>query len=228
MCVKKITLRVLFVLGLITLTACSSVATQKQHSLAYKTLEASGYSQLSNKPQLSKKQNRYATEQIAKLNAYRELARQLYSEKLVNGISVAEQVIKNESFRIYADLFLREAKIKNTIIFSNQKRIDLELSLSPRFYYCFSTTVDVVNQCLKQDNKVSFTRVGYKQVPVQAVNLDCVYTDCARQLSVSGFSKKKNSFDSAMLDYGLYDSEWTINMALKTVLRYFVATEVHF
>lgn len=226
---KKIILRILFVIGLITLTACASVATtQKRDSFAYKALVASGYSQLSNKPQLSQKQNRYTTEQIAKLNAYRALAKQLYSEKLSNGMTVADQVIKNESFRTYADLYLREAKVKNSTIFSNQQRIELELRLSPRFYYCFSTTVAAVNQCLKQDDKVSFTRVGYKQVPVNTVNLDCVYTDCARGLSVSGFSKKKNSFDSAMLDYGLYDSEWTINMALKTVLRYFVATEVHF
>ncbi|MCK5828895.1 MAG: hypothetical protein KAH20_01160 [Methylococcales bacterium] len=225
---KKIILRVFFVLSLIILTACSAVNTQKQNYFVYKTLVASGYSQLSNKAHLSPSQNRYASEQTAKLNSYRALAKQLYSEELTGGMTVADQVIKNESFRTYLDLFLREAKVIDSTVFSNQQKLVLELKLSPRFYACFSTTVDVVNRCLKQDDKMAFTRVGYKQVPVNTVNLDCVSLDCASQLSVSGFSKKKNSFDSAMLDYGLYDREWTINMALKSVFRYFVINRVNF
>lgn len=227
--VKKVLIKILLIIGLLQLVACSSVTIKESTNfIPRKLLVANGYAQTSIEPQLSLRQSQYKMEQAAKIEAYRELAKQLYSEKVTDRTTVADQVIKDETFRTYLDLFLREAIVKDFVHFADQKKITLELSLSPRFYYCFSSTVDVVTQCLKQDNKTPFTRVGYKQVPLSVVNLDCISSYCDSQISVSGFSKKKNSVDSAMLSYGLYDSDWTINMALKSALRYFALTKVNF
>ncbi len=221
-------LRILLLVSLIYLTACSPVSTKKPDFIYNKVLSATSYSPLPDESGLSQSHKNAIAEQNAKLNAYRDLAGQLYNEKLATGITVAEQVIQHEVYRTYLDLFLREAKIKQAEAFSNRKRVVLELNLSRRFYYCFSGLVGVVTQCLNQDKKIAFTRVGYQHVPLTVVNLDCVSSDCTSQLSVSGFSKKKNPVDSAMLDYGLYDSEWTVNMAIKSAFRYFGITKAHF
>lgn len=206
--------------------ACTSVATKPVASTTkiYKTLYADGYSQFRNIPQLTQVQNQYAAEQAAKLNAYRELAKQLYLEQLSEELVIADQVLKNDLYRVYLDLFLREANIIKSTQIAEQNKITLQLNLTPRFYHCFSFTVKTVTGCIQEDNKIPYTRVGYQHVPLSTINLSCASTDCSTQLVVSGFSEEKNALDRTMLDYGLYDSEWTVNIALRAALRYFINT----
>jgi hypothetical protein len=223
--VKKLTFSTLLTVILMLLVGCGSVSTKAVESSApenIRTLLASGYSQLRNRPQMTQVQNTFAMEQSAKLNAYRELAKQIYNEKLKNGLVVADQVLKDEVYRIFLDLFLREAQVVESKTIADQKKIVLALSITPRFYQCFSGAVAVVAQCLQEDNKIPFTRIGYQHAALSRVNLSCAASGCIAPLSVSGFSKEKDAVDSALLDYGLYDTEWTANMALKTFLRYFV------
>ena len=224
---KKFTLRVLLSISVIILAACSSTTKTLDYTLmpdsadfvADKVLLASGYSVLRFFPQLTPVQNQYAIEQSAKLNAYRALAKQIYTEQLFEGRVVADQVMKDEVYRIYLDLFLREARVVESRVIADQHKILLELTLTPRFYQCFSATATVVSQCLQEDNKIPFTRIGYNKAPISTVNLACL--DCADQLSVAGFSKEKHALDRALLSAGLYDAEWTVNMGVKIMLRYF-------
>ena len=132
-------------------------------------------------------------------------------------------MIKDEPFRVYVDLFLREAKVVESRHLADQQKVLLRLYLSPRFYHCISSTVERVSQCLQEDNKTPFTRIGYQQAPVSTVNLAC--SDCEAQLSVSGFSKEKHGVDGFLLDAGLYDTEWAVNMATKAMLRYFFISQ---
>ena len=100
---KKLTFKISLVVLLLMLAACSSTATKPPESTvhsSHRILLASGYSQLQNLPHLSQIQNRLSVEQRAKLNAYRALAKQLFREKLSEKLSVAEQVIKAEPYRI--------------------------------------------------------------------------------------------------------------------------------
>lgn len=227
---KQIILKVLLIFYLITLSACSTVSTKTQDIIAHtqnKVLLASGYSKLPNTTQLTQTQKRQVTEQTAKLNAYRALAKQLYREPLDNNILVADQVIKNEVFRIYLDLFLREAKVLESKTILDQQKVTLALNLTPRFFQCISSTVNIVTHCLQEDNKTVFTRIGYQQAELSTVNLACAY-NCSSPLYVSGFSKEKSGLDKKMLSHGLYDSEWTINIALRSALRYFILTELIF
>ena len=235
MLMKKLTLRVLLSISVIMLTACSSLTTKPQDStstsdstviVADKVFQASGYSTLRSQPQLTQVQNQYAVEQKAKLNAYRDLALQIYREKLFDGRIVADQVIEHEAYRIYLDLFLREARVMESRHIADQQKVALELNLTPRFYQCFSATVAGVMQCLREDNKVPFTRVGYQKVPVSTLNLAC--SDCADQLSIAGFSKEKNSVDSALLNVGLYDSQWMVDMGVKLLLNYLYLSQIVF
>jgi hypothetical protein len=203
------------------LVACSSIETKPADPVVHnagKVLRAKGYADLGRLAHLTDAQNQIVAEQNAKINAYRELARQLYKENLASNLVVADQVIKEESFRVYLDLFLREARLVDSKLNANQKRVVLTLVLTPRFYHCISSTVARVESCLREDDKVQFTRIGYQRALESTVNLSC--SDCSSQLSVSGFSKEKSALDKALLDVGMYDSQWGGNMAVTTAIRY--------
>lgn len=231
---KKLLLIVLTSYFYLSLIGCSKTRqhleldnTEKFSTDLKKTLTAQGVGKVRKNQYVSIKNQYELAKQAAKIKAYRELAKQLYSEKVTSNFSVADQVIGHEKFRVYTDLYIRNAKeTENNTIFG-QTSVTLELILSSRFYYCLSS-LEGVNQCLLEDQKEPFTRVGYQVVPVSNTHLGCMDTHCFSQFSVSGFTKQKNTVDRAMLDYGLYDSEWIINMALKSAFRYFVLTRPTF
>lgn len=221
--------RLLWIIVSMTLAACSSVATKPDELVIKKTdkvLTAQGYSRLQKISSLTQKQHQFAQEQAATVSAYRSLAKQLYQEKLADGLLVADQVIKAEPFRVYFDLFLRQAKVLQSKKVYGQKSVSLSLVITPRFYKCISSSVKVVLHCLREEGKIQFTRIGYKQAAASTVNLNCY--GCSSQLSVSGFSKKKNTVDSVMLRAGLYDAEWLGNMAVSVLSRYGVLTHLVF
>lgn len=207
------------------LAACSSISTKfdmADTQKSAKVLTVQGGSQLPKQAHLTEQQNRFELEQAATINAYRKLAGLLYKEILADDLLVADQVIKAEAFRIYVDLFLREA---NVIGFENiyeQKKVSLALTLSPRFYQCVSTTVTKVSQCLLEDNKIPFTRIGYQKSPVSTVNLSCY--GCSSQFSIAGFSKEKDIVSRVMLEAGFYDVGWLSNMAATAIARYWFIT----
>lgn len=219
-------IRLLIVLVSMTLVACSSIATKPAAEAVDKVLMAHGYSRIQHQAHLTSVQNQFSIEQKAKIDAYRNLAKQLYIERLENDLLVADQVIKEERFRIYFDLFLREARVVESQVIADQKRVGMALSLTPRFYSCISTTVARVAQCLREDDKVQFTRIGYQTAAVSTVNLSC--PGCSLQLSVSGYSADKNILDRGLLNVGLYDSEWIGNMAVSTMIRYWYLTSFIF
>ncbi len=198
---KKLGVKILLLSGLLGLIGCASVDTQKAESMGGEILVASGFSPL---PYFSK--HYYKGEQKAKLNAYRALVKQVYHLPLSTGVSVADQVMAYDVFRVYIDLFLREATVHESSIILDQQKVVLTLNLSPRFYQCISTTPEVARQCIQDSGKIPFTRVGYRKVPMTVVDLNCTSSDCAELLSISGFVKDKKP-DAAMLDYGLYDRE---------------------
>jgi hypothetical protein len=208
------------------LVACSSTAQLIGISslVEQKNLSADGYSKTRNLPQLTQTQNQFSTEQRAKLMAYRDLAKQLYQLKLDDELTVADQVIKDELFRTYFDLFLREAKVIDKKMIADQQKVSLALTLTPRFYQCFSTTAAIVSNCLQEDNKIQFTRIGYQSAPLSTVNLSCAASNCAHQLHVSGFSEEKHGLDNALLNIGFYDTEWTLDMGLNLMLNYLLIT----
>lgn len=224
---KKNILTMLIIVACIQLTACSSLGLkpyQSKPQFTTKTIQAYGDSFVSHDRQLTDTENRFATEQAAKINAFRLLAEKVFDETLIDNLKVADQIITDESYRLYLDIFLREAKVIGYTSIADRKRVSLELSLTPRFYQCFSSTIQVVSKCLEEDNKIPFSRLGYQQVPTSTVNMACASSSCFGELSVSGFSKEKNVVDRTLLNFGLYDTEWTANMALKTWLRYFFIT----
>ncbi len=206
----------------LVLTACSGL--QKQETVAARSslLQATGYSDIQPLAHLTAVQNKFATEQDATINAYRKLAKQLYQLKLSNGVSVAQKVVSQDDFRVYLDLFLREARVESSSKQLGRQKVVLGLLVNPRFHYCLSSQ-QRVRACLLEDDKMPFTRLGYQRVESNIVNLACV--DCYTQLSVAGFADNRNQIDHAMLNYGLYDSGWLANMATSVLIRYWFLTQ---
>lgn len=208
------------------LAACSSVGSNKPDTPAAvttgKALRATGYSHFDDSGKVSVNQRWLMAQQTAKLNAYRGLADQLYKEVLDGKNTVGSQVMRDEVYRVYFDTYLRGALAVDYRTVKDVLMATVELKLSPRFFRCMSGDADVVNQCLQDDGKLPFTRIGYKPATTTSVNMACDNRDCSDQLYVQGFSKERNRVDDALLDAGLYDVEWMVRTGADLTARYFL------
>jgi hypothetical protein len=210
-----------WVLMVLALNGCAAVGDKHADvSSAGKTLRATGYSRFDDSGKLAVNQRWLQAQQAAKLDAYRGLADLLYQEKLGNQTTVGAQVMRDEVYRVYLDSYLREARAADYRTVRDSLKTTLELHLSPRFYQCMSGDTVLAGQCLQEDNKLAFTRLGYKTATVTSANLACGARDCSDQYYVSGFSKKPNVVDDTLLEAGLYDVEWIANTGLRTIFQY--------
>lgn len=213
---KQILFRLFFIfITAVLLTACAGNQVKndgvKTPDKIHKVITATGQSVLTQAAGLSEQQIKLKAEQKAKMRAYRSLAAALYHEKLNGAKTVASLVMRDESYRVYVDLFLREAKSGDSQILGKTLLTQLNLSLTDRFYRCMNATVEGIRRCLLEDNKMQFTRLGYNSAEVKTVNLACGAADCSDLFHVGGFNRQKNGFDRGLLSAGLYDSEWIVN-----------------
>lgn len=185
-----------------------------------KTLRADGYSRFDNSGNLKVKQRWLSAQQLAKLNAFRALADQLYYEPVGGGATVGTQVVRNEVYRVYLDTYLREARAADYRAVQDNLKTTLQLQLTPRFYQCMGGDEAQVGRCLQEDDKLAFTRLGYKRATSTTANLACGMADCSDQFYVAGFGKQPNAVDGVLLESGWYDLEWTVNTGARTIINY--------
>lgn len=215
-------------LALSLLAGCSSLGNKTEvtgQSLTPKTLHATGYSRFDDSGQVPVNQRWLSAQQAAKLDAYRGLADLLYKEALDGQKTVGSQVMSDEAYRIYVDTYLREARAVDYRTVRDTLKATLELKLSPRFYRCLSGDIGVVSQCLQEDNKLAFTRIGTKPATVASANLACGSRDCSDQFYVQGFSKERNPVDNFLLNAGMYDVEWAAHTSVNIIGRYIFMQE---
>ncbi|TPQ25409.1 hypothetical protein [Methylomonas koyamae] len=216
-------LRIIGLAACLGLAACTSLSGKNAESVQQtKTLRASGFSSFDNSGRLSVNQRWLQAQQAAKLEAFRGLADQLYREPLDNGDTVGAKVMRDETYRVYLDTYLRGAAASDYRTVKDNLKATLELQLSPRFYRCMSGGAGNVNQCLQEENKVPFTRLGYKEATVTSANLACGVRDCNDLYYVSGFSKQPNLLDDVLLDAGFYDAQGIVNTGARGFLQYFL------
>jgi len=214
-------LTTMMMLATLMILGCAQVGSRDSMAVTDKTLVASGYSQFADVGVLQKVNQRWlSAQQVAKLNAYRSLADQLYYESLGNNKTVGSQVVQSEVYRVYLDTYLRNAQAVDYLTVKNSLKATLQLKLTPRFYQCMSSDLVGARQCLQEDDKLAFTRIGYKTASLSSKNLACAQLDCSDQFFVKGFSKDRNVVDDAMLDAGFYDLEWTVNTGARTLFNY--------
>lgn len=214
-------------LVLITLVLCGCASVNSHDTVSTapasnKTLMANGNSRFDDSGRLSVNNRWLSAQQLAKLNAYRGLADQLYYEPLGENKTVGSQVISHEVYRVYLDIYLRGARATDYRTAQNNLKTTLELTLTPRFYQCMSGDVALVSQCIQEEDKLAFTRLGYKAAARTTTNLACGNVDCSDQFYVSGFSKERNAVDSVLLNAGFYDVQWTVNTGARMIFNYLI------
>lgn len=199
---------------------CASIDSKSVVSADSKTLSASGYSRFDESGNVPVNQRWLMAQQAAKLDAYRGLSDLLYKEPLDGQKTVGSQVMSDEAYRVYLDTYLRGARAVDYRTVKDTLKATLSLKLTPRFYRCMAGDAAVVGQCLQDDNRLPFTRIGYKPATMASVNMACGNRDCSDQLYVQGFSKDRNPVDNALLNVGFYDLEWTAHTGADVFSRY--------
>lgn len=218
---KRRLLVFLSILVLLLLAGCASVSQQPPTvaAISSKTVSANGYARFDDSGAIQVKQRWLSTQQQAKLNAYRGLADQLYYEPVGGHKTVGLQVVSQEAYRIYLDGYLRDAKASDYLTVKDTLKTTMTLTLTPRFYQCMGGDTVQVNRCLQEDHKLDFTRLGFKPAQTTTVNLACGNRDCSDQFYVQGFSKEVSKFNAALLDAGLYHSQWLLNTGGRTLFN---------
>ncbi len=216
-------------LALSVLAGCSSLggkpAALANQNTSIKTLRANGFSQLEETPNLPANHSWLMAQNAAKSDAYRNLADQLYTEALDRQNTVGTQVMKDEAYRVYLDIYLREARAVDYRTVQDTLNATMELNLTSRFYRCMSGDKVIVKQCLQEDNKLPLTRLGNRPAMTSTVNLACGTRDCGEQYYVQGFSKERNPVDNVLLNVGMYDLEWDAHTGASLFARLFFLQE---
>ncbi|MCK9605593.1 MAG: hypothetical protein M0R33_03980 [Methylomonas sp.] len=202
----------------VTLTGCAAL-NWRDEAVTSKTLLADGYSRFDDSGRLNVNNRWLSAQQVAKLNAYRGLADQLYFEPLAENKTVGSQVISHEVYRVYLDIYLRSAQATDYRTVRDSLKTTLKLTLTPRFYQCMRGDAVQAKQCIQEDNKLAYSRLGYKTALTTSANLACGTIDCSDQFAVGGFSKDRNPVDSLLLNVGLYDMEWIANTGARTLFN---------
>jgi outer membrane protein FlgP len=226
--VKSVLVKIWIVFLTSLLTACTWTGVNKAKSSEYlpKQLQATGFHAISHLPGLTQRQAKFQAEQGARMQAYRQLASQLYQEKLSEGRNVAAQVMADEIYRIYFDTYLRDAVLTTNQESAQSVTASLKLELTPQFYRCMDGQASYVAQCLQSSGKIPFTRIGYNKAESRTVNLACGSAACDGLFHVGGFNRQKNSVDRTLLNAGLADGEWIVNTSGRLVSHFILLNTI--
>lgn len=85
------------------------------------TLNATGYAAVNNAvcagqcERLSTAQRKLLAMRASRLDAYRAMAEQVYGLRIEGGSTVASLALKDDSFKVYIDAFIRGARVTNVV-----------------------------------------------------------------------------------------------------------------
>ena len=125
-------------------TASASASAQAQQSDAAPTtpvkLLAVGHGSPGAYTQYTHAQQRLMAMRAAQVDAYRNLAEQVYGFRVWGGTSVSAFATQNDTVRSYVDAFIRGARVVNmTSIADGNFEATVELEVSPQFYHCITS-----------------------------------------------------------------------------------------
>ncbi len=121
---------------LIAITACTNNY-YSNNVVVTKTIEAVGYSNTSNFEKYPQAQRQLLAIRGAKLDAYRNLAEELYGVRIRSNTTVKDMVVKNDSYRAYIDAVVRGAHVETITPRDNGVyEVEVNLTLTRDFYDC--------------------------------------------------------------------------------------------
>ncbi|MBE0468560.1 MAG: LPP20 family lipoprotein [Methyloprofundus sp.] len=188
----------LFVLTVLSISifACTPQKVAKIQVPPVKILTAMGYGATDMFSNYSPAQRRLMGMRASKMDAYRNLAEQIYGVRIHGHTTVSAMAVQNDSYRTYIDAFLKGARVLSiTAVDADTYETVLEITLTPKFFTCLSGTAAIHSQCLNgfnsnhnhySDNISPETKVA----SLSAYN--CNSIDCYKYPDISGFYNKQH------------------------------------
>jgi len=141
----------------------------------------------------SPEQRRLMSMRASKLDAMRNLAEQIYGIQIQGHTTVSDMVVRNDDYRIYLDTFIRGARIKSiTALNNNTYESVVEITLTPKFFTCFSGEASSYSQCFTKQQQYTAKKTPGLKVAKADESLTCDSSECYNSPSISGFYNKAN------------------------------------
>jgi len=170
------------------LFSCSKQRITKVKVPPIKVLSAMGYGTADMYKNYSPEQRRLMSMRASKMDALRNLAEQIYGVRIHGHTTVSDMVVRNDSYRSYIDAFLKGARVKSiTALNNNTYESVVEITLTPKFYSCFSGEARAYSQCFgnryvnNSTPAVTLARAG---------NFTCSSLECYKAPDIAGFYNK--------------------------------------
>lgn len=136
--------RLAFMLGVAALAGCQSAGTRPNPAadaaipMEGQKVVAVGHGAMGvNTAQVSLGQQKLMAMRAARIDAYRNLAEQVYGVRISGGTAVASFASQNDTVRTYVDAFMRGARVVNsTNSTDGNYEVTVELDLTPAFMAC--------------------------------------------------------------------------------------------
>lgn len=187
----------LFVLTLLSISifACAPQRVVKIQVPPIKILTAMGYGTSDIFSNYSPAQRRLMSMRASKMDAYRNLAEQIYGVRIHGHTTVSAMAVKNDSYRTYIDAFLKGARVTSiTAVDADTYETVLEITLTPKFFTCLSGTAAIHSQCLNGvGHRQNYSENTLPEVSIASIsNYKCNSIDCYQFPAVSGFYNKEH------------------------------------
>jgi len=157
-----------------------------------KILTAMGYGTADMFKNYSPEQRRLMSMRSSKMDAYRNLAEQIYGVRIHGHTTVSDMVVQNDSYRTYVDAFIKGARVKSiTAINTNTYETVVEITLTPKFFTCLSGTAALHSQCQTSRSHYSDNTPPIQPTIASISHYKCNSIDCYQYPDISGFYNKE-------------------------------------
>jgi len=184
---------IFLIIMIISVVACAPKRIAQIQVPPIKILTAMGYGTADMFKNYSPEQRRLMSMRSSKMDAYRNLAEQIYGVRIHGHTTVSDMIVQNDSYRTYVDAFIKGARVKSiTAINTSTYETVVEITLTPKFFTCLSGTAALHSQCHTN------TRSHYSNndTPIQPIiasisHYNCNSIDCYKYPDISGFYNKE-------------------------------------
>ncbi|GAB4269392.1 MAG: hypothetical protein Kow0065_19490 [Methylomicrobium sp.] len=172
-----------------------------------KTLSSIGYGTVNREQQyrLTPTQRKLMAIRASKMDALRALTEQVYGVSIDGHTTVEEMAIKNDSYRVFVNAFLRGARVNSTVsIDRDTYETVMELDLTPTFYRCVMGVGSCTYQAQPTPPTYTYPAPPSQTIAPPAVNygplsLNCNSLDCYPYPKTKGFGRQDDESKPSLI-----------------------------
>ncbi len=187
-------LKQILIVVLITLStvACAPKRIAQNPLYPTKTLTAIGYGTADMFKNYSPEQRRLMSMRSSKMDAYRNLAEQIYGVHIHGHTTVSDMIVQDDSYRTYIDAFIKGARVKSmTAINTSSYETVIEITLTPQFFSCLNETEALHSQCYVNTRGHYSDNTSLQPTIASLSQYNCNSIHCYQYPDISGFYNKE-------------------------------------